>query len=103
MMQILDRPPLGPVPRTVATARIVARLDSVAAWALWCCWVPINYGLYVAVTVALFIESLRRVARDPRLTDDRSFVCPWCGSITREYERFPLSCCQMSWQGRHDS
>jgi hypothetical protein len=93
----LPLPSLEPPPRTHRTARKVADLDRLAAWALWCCWWPINTTLWCAVSLVLLVERWQReVQASGWNVETNAFTCPWCASVTHENERYPLSCCRMA-------
>jgi hypothetical protein len=96
VLHLLEKPPLGRVPRSMLPSRSIAWLDAAAAWILWCCWVPINYALFAAVHLVLLAERWHRVISNPRFDEQGRFWCPWCGQSTAELEAFPLSCCRMA-------
>lgn len=108
---MIPKPPLGPVPRTIVTARTISRLDRAAAAVLHWCWWFINGSLQFVVRLVLALEQPYRVAVFPQWEGplrrfERGwcgsvFVCPWCRCKTPEGHRWALSCCRMAfdeWQ-----
>ncbi len=78
---------------------MIGRLDAYASCLMHVCWLILNSGLFVAVSIILWFERRRQtegIGWFQDLAGRHYFRCPWCGSVTREGDRMELSCCQMA-------